>query len=356
MYPLKHINTSFSSHIFTRIEMVYTLLFTSLSNILETTMVITSAALYDKELSKLHTLFKQIDASSPNDIHQFSLPIKQEKQYSEPNIVTHSTQYEELQNIASSNILILLQDEPQYSSVIKEMIANNLLHDYEKEYLLSGDSKFLYIPEETPAEEAPSNLHRNGKISALFESGIKGSQTIGYDPVGGTSYGTYQLSSTMGTVDRFIEFLNKSAPDIAQEFSKHSITNTGNKHGAFPETWKTIAVREKELFQKLEYDFVNKYYYEPILQEVKDRIPLTTAIKETLFSTAIQHGVSGASSIVNQALNTTGNIFSNEHDFIRKVYTIRQNNFSSSPLHIQEAVKSRLENEVTHIISYISQL
>ena len=44
-----------------------------------------------------------------------------------------------------------------------------------------------------------------GQLSQKYESAKMGSLSIGYDRTGGTSYGTYQLSSRTG---HLIDFLN----------------------------------------------------------------------------------------------------------------------------------------------------
>lgn len=54
-----------------------------------------------------------------------------------------------------------------------------------------------------------------GKLAIKYESAETGSQSIGYDRHGGTSYGTYQLSSKAGTFDNFLTFLQKNEPEWA---------------------------------------------------------------------------------------------------------------------------------------------
>ncbi len=55
-----------------------------------------------------------------------------------------------------------------------------------------------------------------GALSAKFESGSAGVAAIGYDRVGGTSYGKYQIASKPGTMDRFLSYLDKNAPAWAE--------------------------------------------------------------------------------------------------------------------------------------------
>ena len=51
-----------------------------------------------------------------------------------------------------------------------------------------------------------------GSLSAKFESGTEGVAAIGYDRVGGTSYGKYQIASKPGTMDRFLRSWTRRLP------------------------------------------------------------------------------------------------------------------------------------------------
>ena len=43
-----------------------------------------------------------------------------------------------------------------------------------------------------------------GSLSEKYESGGRGSSTVGYDSTGGTSYGKYQIASKVGAMDDYL--------------------------------------------------------------------------------------------------------------------------------------------------------
>lgn len=200
-----------------------------------------------------------------------------------------------------------------------------------------------------------------GALSSMFESGKDGIAAIGYDRTGGTSYGKYQIASKTGSMDGFISYLKKEAPDLAKELGKAGKADTGSKQGAMPEAWKRIAAREPERFESLQHGFIMQTHFDPALNKVAeltgiDLSALSGTMQEVLFSTAVQHGPSGAGKIVARAMARVGeeNLTSNnkakaekaEEMLIRQVYDIRAGQFGSSTGQVQAAVKNRLNSEM----------
>lgn len=200
-----------------------------------------------------------------------------------------------------------------------------------------------------------------GTLSGRFESGSDGIAAIGYDKTGGTSYGKYQIASRTGTMDSFISFLDKNAPELAQELKQAGPANTGSKNGAMPEAWKTIAAREPEKFETLQHNFIMQQHFEPAMAKLAnltglDQSKLSNTMQEVLFSTAVQHGPSGAGRILARAFERVGMDNFNttnttkaakaEEMVIKQVYTIRSGQFQSSTSQVQAAVKSRLQTEM----------
>ena len=77
-----------------------------------------------------------------------------------------------------------------------------------------------------------------GALSSHFESGEQGPGVVGYDSNGGTSYGTYQISSRAGTMKHFMDYLSEQAPDLAGKLKAAGAANTGSASGKMPEVWK----------------------------------------------------------------------------------------------------------------------
>lgn len=204
-----------------------------------------------------------------------------------------------------------------------------------------------------PGGKAPAMDAKSveGNLAAMFESGHDPA-VIGYDSVGGTSYGMFQLSSKTGTFDRFVNFLTGKAPEWAKILQNAGNADTGSKTGPMVDAWKQIAGQDKDKFSRLQTQFIASTHFEPAMEKLEsagfDRQSLPSVLKEVLFSTAVQHGPSGASSIFNKALKAIGieKLDDSAVDsLVEKVYDLRKNDFPSSSKRVQEAVAGRLERE-----------
>jgi hypothetical protein len=202
-----------------------------------------------------------------------------------------------------------------------------------------------------------------GKLSSLFESGSQGSQAIGYDEVGGTSYGKYQIASNTGTMDEFITFLKKRAPEAAARLKAAGPANTGGKEGGMPEVWRALAGADPKGFAALEHEFISNKLFVPALTGLNgsglDTEKLSPVMREVIFSTAVQHGPSAAARITRRALEridpsrllppdgkNTPDSKQAEQLLIRRIYAIRREQFSSSSGFVQKAVQNRLQSEM----------
>jgi hypothetical protein len=226
-----------------------------------------------------------------------------------------------------------------------------------------------------PATGAASNsagagpvLPVTGELSAMFESGRAGSAAIGYDRQGGTSYGKYQISSSAGTMDRFLGFLEGREPDLAARLRAAGPANTGGRRGGMPHEWRRVAAEFPERFEALQDEFLMNTNYRPALQSILEetRVNLgerSPAVREVLWSTAVQHGAAGAASIFSRAIRRVGGAETSgggkqaEQDFdkqlIEAVYDRRKRNFGSSTRAVRNAVKSRLTREESMAISLL---
>lgn len=192
-----------------------------------------------------------------------------------------------------------------------------------------------------------------GSLSAMFESGSRGSAAIGYDRVGGTSYGKYQIASKVGTMDRFVSFLETRKPEWAAQLKEAGPTNTGSKTGKMPEVWKRLANEHPEAFEGLQTEFIRGETYVPARTMILDAtgIDMNNApkvVQEVLWSTSVQHGATGASRIFNKVIGSflgTADKADFNQKLIEGVYDKRKGQFGSSSQRVQESVKSRLNRE-----------
>jgi hypothetical protein len=200
-----------------------------------------------------------------------------------------------------------------------------------------------------------------GALSARFESGEQGPAAIGYDERGGTSYGTYQISSKAGTMKSFLGYLSQSAPDLARKLEAAGPANTGGRSGQMPKVWKEIAAADSVRFEKLQTAFIKQSIYLPAVQEISDKTGLDIskapkALQEVLWSTAVQHGARGAADIFTKAVRNV------EHhsdevgvaNLIGAVYSARSGRFSSSGPGVRAAVVNRFRQEGKMALAMLS--
>jgi len=203
-----------------------------------------------------------------------------------------------------------------------------------------------------PAQAAP-DLSDLGALSARFESGGEGAGSIGYDRTGGTSYGTYQIASKPGTMDRFLTFLDGRAPDLAERLRESGPADTGSTSGGMPETWQAIAAEDPERFGALQHDFISGETYAPARSMILEQTGLDfdnapPALREVLWSTAVQHGPTGAARIFGKVIDrfvgeVSGGDFNSR--LIEGVYDRRKGQFGSSTARVRQAVANRLDTE-----------
>ena len=111
---------------------------------------------------------------------------------------------------------------------------------------------------EEQAKQAVENW-RLGQTSARYETSNAGPGTIstGKGDLGGMSYGTYQLSSNMGTLKEFLEHSGYN-----QSFKGMTPRST-----AFNEHWKDLA-KNDPAFAKAQHDFGHDVLFQPQLSKL----------------------------------------------------------------------------------------
>ncbi len=191
-----------------------------------------------------------------------------------------------------------------------------------------------------------------GKLSSQFESGKDGISAIGYDRVGGTSYGKYQIASRVGSMDKFLSFLDTAAPDMAEKLRDAGPANTGSRKGGMPGVWRELAQEQPDRFEALQDKFIYESHYKPALDAIAEKTPMngeriSSVMQEVLWSTAVQHGPNGAARIFNRATAKAGDHEDKNYDkrVINNVYAIRAEQFGSSTEAVQDAVRNRMHRE-----------
>lgn len=143
-----------------------------------------------------------------------------------------------------------------------------------------------------------------GKTSAKFESGGKGAGAVslGRGDHGGASYGTYQLSTKMGTLDKYLE-----QSSYATYFS--GLTPGTSE---FNSMWVYVA-NNIPGFGEDQHEFIKKSHYDLTNKNLKNfGIDLTDrgrAVQDSIWSTSVHIGSSAAKVIFNSLNKKFGENF-----------------------------------------------
>lgn len=123
-----------------------------------------------------------------------------------------------------------------------------------------------------------------GQTSKKYESGGKGASTIstGQGDHGGVSYGTYQLSSKMGTLQDFV------SKNYSEEFKGLTVNSEEYKT-----KWRELA-KSDENFGTNQHEYIKETHYDVQLNKLKNKgVDLSergNAIQDMIWSTATQMG------------------------------------------------------------------
>ena len=209
-----------------------------------------------------------------------------------------------------------------------------------------------------------------GALSEKYES--RGNPAIiGYDKAGGWSYGKYQLASNTGALNEFHAWLAKAHPDLESQLAAAG-GPAGGKAGteAYKAAWAQVMGSAAGSAAQSEYSGLK--YFVPATKRIKkgagiDVTQRSTTVQQAAFSTAIQHGNGGASTVFRKALASLGYppneiTASQPMDaaLIRAIYAERRAEnggryFPSSPQNIRSSVVNRFHNEEADALKSLEQ-
>lgn len=119
-----------------------------------------------------------------------------------------------------------------------------------------------------------------------------------------------------------------------------------------PDAWRAIAREQPERFEALQEAFIRESHYKPAVEAIVGRTgleadKLSPAMREVIWSTAVQHGPAGAARIFNRADTMSGKPTdpAYERKLISHVYALRAGQFGSSSSDVQAAVSNRFKQE-----------
>ncbi len=193
-----------------------------------------------------------------------------------------------------------------------------------------------------------------GQTSKLFESGKGGAATVssGKGDYGGASYGTYQLSSKQGEVQKFLKG------------SKYGEQFAGLQPGTpeFNAKWKEVAKADPE-FGNAQHDYIKATKFDPAMAGLKKAgIDLSkdgAAVQDAVWSTSVQFGAGGAQSLVKNAFKGKDVSKMTEAEKISAIqdYKIANNDklFSKSDDNVRAGTAKRAVEEKKRLLALSEQ-
>ncbi len=209
--------------------------------------------------------------------------------------------------VASGNAYAKL-DEIHYGDQAK---TNALVHGLDTPAKLNSTDGFGAVQPDgsikmTGHKAAAQVSHESGVLGALstrYESSGRGPGTVssGHGDRGGISYGSYQLASHVGSLQKFL---------ISTEFKPYAAQFVGLKPNSreFIAKWKLLAKIDPKGFQAVQHAYTQRRYYQAAVDKVKiatsfDISQQSKTIKDVVWSTSVQHGT--APELISKAIRET---------------------------------------------------
>ena len=201
------------------------------------------------------------------------------------------------------------------------------------------------------AKKSPAAGGALGSLAQKYESGAAGSMAVGYDKVGGTSYGKYQIASKVGAMDDFLKMLDKTNPEAAARLRGAGPADAG-QGGKFAQEWKSLA--KSGALGDAESQFAMEKIYKPAMGGLKDQglkkmIEGSKGLQEMMHSTAIQHGAGGGAGILNKVFKQG----MSESDLVKAVYAERGTRFGGSTDQVRASVQGRFGKEQQDVLAML---
>lgn len=195
---------------------------------------------------------------------------------------------------------------------------------------------------------APADL---GAVAAKYESGGRGVDSVssGAGDPGGVSYGTHQMSTNRGTMQRFL-----ASPEGAPYRDRLKGLTPGTQR--FTQVYKQIAKEDRAGFTKAQHDFITRTYYNVARDRVAHMgLDLTDrGIQEALFSTSVQHGPHNT---LFQRVQESGVNMADSKAVLQKLYEIRGDRIRRNPEltpKTKRAVLNRYQNELRDVLALVN--
>lgn len=184
-----------------------------------------------------------------------------------------------------------------------------------------------------------------GSISARFESGGGGVNTVNEGDNVKTNYGKYQLSSESGDMSAFLN--SPEGRPFAGEF--------GNAKPGTPEfnnIYKKVAENRGSELNAAQSAYVKRTHYQPMANKLRSETGLDVSsrgqgVKEAVYSTAVQYGPDSDVLVNSLKGKNVGSM--SDKEVVRSIYNHKSNTvgdyFSGSSEDTQKSISDRINKE-----------
>ena len=183
-----------------------------------------------------------------------------------------------------------------------------------------------------------------GNLSKRYESNGKPG-AIGFDAVGGWSYGLYQIATRHGTMSLFLAWLANSNYKFAYERLKRAGGDIAARDGsaAFKDAWATLA--DDPEFTNAQHEYIKFSHYDVQAGRIKaagvDLDTRSDAMRDVVWSTAVQHGAK--TNVITGVIAEHGAL--PDAQLIQLIYAERRTRFGSSTPAVRASVMRRFDSE-----------
>ncbi|MBU3181010.1 VgrG-related protein [Clostridium psychrophilum] len=173
-----------------------------------------------------------------------------------------------------------------------------------------------------------STVYTGNILTSFRDPGTLSNNTF---DAGGKSYGLYHLSSNRGTLDVFLKYLGtKSDGKYFYDKLIKAKASDNNKYSTnFDKTWQSLATNNRSKFFKIQHKFVKTKYYDVAALMLKNKYNFdistkSLALKEALWSTAVQYGIKGNGTTKGAVdIFTEAGLNKKEKELITKIYDLK---------------------------------
>ena len=171
-----------------------------------------------------------------------------------------------------------------------------------------------------------------GELSARYESnGSPGSVAEVAGDAGGKSYGKYMLASNADSPKSFFEWCQGSSNayyrGIGETLSQAYYYGAPGYGSRFDDAWARLGEENADGFGRAQRDFIRSQYYDVCLDALAEQVgafdisDYSIALRNVIWSRAVQHGAYGAAKVCQRAFEAMGG-FANqsESELINAIY------------------------------------